>query len=275
MRIHPDKTVLHAGDDLDVRVELLPRSDFDIRHGKLELICTETYVQKTSSQYGTHYQKKTETRSSVGETFSDTGSLRSGVKYSTSVRLAVPPDAPRSIRGTDVRSIEPGITWEVRASLDVAKARNLQESQVVTVVEHPPNEVPPPRSVETEVVHRQCSLSLELSSTVVRTGDRLEGKLRAAMLQEVTASEVRVELVREEKFGNDAQDHVVEQLTLERELSLGADVQNEWRFKLNVGDVGVPSVKTEKSSVRWLVKGILARAMWPDLKVEQEIAADF
>ena len=49
----------------------------------------------------------------------------------------------------------------------------------------------------------------------------------------------------------------------------------EWRFRLNVGDVAVPSLTTEMSSVRWVVKGVVARAMRPDLRIEQEIAADF
>jgi hypothetical protein len=264
-----------AGDELEARVELVPRSTFEVRNGKVELICTETYVQKTSSQYGTHYQKKTLIRFSDGQTFSDNGTIRSGVKYTRGVRLIVPPDAPRSVQGTSVRNIQPGITWEVRASLDVANARDLQESQDVTVIEVPAVDALHSRSVVAEEGHRQGNFVLEISSGDVRSGARLEGVLRLDMLQEVTAAEIRVELVREEKFGNDTQEHVVDQVTLDTHASLNADAAREWRFHLEVGNVDVPSLTTDKSSVRWLVKGVLARAMRPDLRVEQDIVADF
>jgi hypothetical protein len=275
LRIQLDRAELRGGDELEARVDLLPKSSFHIRHGIVELICTETYVQKTSSQYGTHYQKKTQTRASVEETFSDSGLLKSGVKYSTGVRLLVPPDAPRTVKGTNVRSIRPGVAWEVRASLDVVNARNLRESQEVTVLGPRSIDDAPPGSVVGEVGHRQCNLTLAISSGYAHSGDKLDGTLSAEILHEVAATEVRVELVRVEKFGNDAQDHVVDQVTLEREVLLNADFTREWRFPLHVGHVVVPSLETEKSSVRWVVKGVLARAMRPDLRIEQEIVADF
>ena len=164
LRVLLSNTVLHAGDELNARVELVPKSSFLVREGRVELICTETYVQKTSSQYGTHYQKKTQTRAKVAETFSDNGTLRSGAEYSTDVKLAVPVDAPRSISGTKVRSIQPGISWDVRASLDVASARDLHQSQEVTIVESPVVEDVSPRSVVSETGHRQCNLTLSVSS---------------------------------------------------------------------------------------------------------------
>jgi hypothetical protein len=275
LRVLLTNTALHAGDELNVRVELVPKSSFLLREGRVELICTETYVQKTSSQYGTHYQRKTQTRAKVGETFSDNGTLRSGVKYSTDVKLAVPEDAARSISGTKVRSIQPGISWEVRASLDVASARDLHQSQEVTIVESPVVDDVSPRSVVSEIGHRQCNLTLSVSSGEAHSGDRLDGTLRAEMLQEVAAAEVRVELIRVEKFGNDAQDHAVDNATLEGDVTLADGQAREWRFRLNVGHVAVPSLTTEMSSVRWAVKGVLARAMRPDIRIEQEIAVDF
>ena len=95
------------------------------------------------------------------------------------------------------------------------------------------------------------------------------------MLEDVTASEIRVELVRVEKFGNAGGDHTVDSVTLERDLSLQSGRTREWRFRLDVGRVGVPSLKTEKSSVRWLVKGVLSRSLRFDPRVEQEITVDF
>ena len=82
-------------------------------------------------------------------------------------------------------------------------------------------------------------------------------------------------MVRVEKFGNEAQDHSIDKVSLGRDATLQSGQTREWRFQLDVGHVGVPSLKTDKSSVTWLVKGILDRRMRRDLRVEQEISVDF
>ena len=144
LQIEVDKTVVQVGEDLRARVTLVPKTDFNVRQGKVELICTETYVQRTSSQYGQYYRRKTQVLSRTGGSFMESGTVRAGLPHSGSVRLVVP------------------------------------------------------------------------------------------------AGETR-----------------------------------EWRFLMNVGNVTAPSLKTEKSSVRWLVKGVLSRRMRPDLRVEREIGVDF
>ena len=86
LSIHVDKTELHLGEELEARVTLVPKSDFRVRHGMIELVCTETFVQKTSSQYGTYYNRKTENRYSVGETFLNDATVRDGAPHSADVR---------------------------------------------------------------------------------------------------------------------------------------------------------------------------------------------
>jgi len=49
----------------------------------------------------------------------------------------------------------------------------------------------------------------------------------------------------------------------------------EWSFSLDVGQVAMPSLQTEKSSVRWLVGGVLDRSSRTDAKVEQETGVGF
>ena len=275
LRVQTDKTTLHLGDELEARVVLVPKGDFHVRHGKVELTCTESYVQRVSSQYGTSYHRRTETLSRAGETFIDDRPVRRRMPYSTDVRLVVPPDALPTIVGTKVSSVQPGIAWAVTASFDVAAARDIRQSQEVTVVRPPALDDARPRPVVAESSHRQCALTLELSSGDARSGDRIDGRLRAEMLEDVTASEIRVELVRVEKFGNAGGDHTVDSVTLERDVSLQSGRTREWRFRLDVGRVGVPSLKTEKSSVRWLVKGVLSRSLRSDPRVEQDITVDF
>ena len=274
LSIHVDKTELHSGEELEARAVLLPASDFHVRHGTIELVCTETYVQRTSSQYGTYYNRKTETRYNVGETFLNDATVRDGLPHSTDVKLVVPADALPTMNGTKVSHVQPGITWEVTAFLDVARAKDFRCRQPVTVLSPPAPDDVRSRPVVAQIKHEQCALTLTVSSEEARSGDTVEGDLRTEMLQDVTVEEVRVELVRSEKFGNVEKNQTVDEVTFERDVSLRSGHIREWRFKLDVGEVGVPSLKTDKSSVRWLVKAWLVRNMRRDLRIEQEINVD-
>ena len=274
LSIHVDTTSLLPGEELEARVALLPESDFHVRQGTVALVCTENYVQRTSNQYGTYDSRKTVIHYSAGETFLSDATVRNGLPHSTDVRLAVPADAMPTMSGIKVSNVQPGITWEVAAFLDVARARDIRFSQPVTVLSPPASDDINSRSVATQTKHEQCALTLTVSSGDARSGDTLDGDLRAEVLQDVTAEEVRVELVRSEKFGNVQKNQTVDQVTFERDVSLRPGHTREWRFKLDVGQVGVPSLKTEKSSVQWLVKAWLTRNMRRDLRIEQEIKVE-
>ena len=42
LNIQISETTLHPGDEFEARVELVPREDFHVRLGKVELVCVET-----------------------------------------------------------------------------------------------------------------------------------------------------------------------------------------------------------------------------------------
>ena len=171
LNIQINNSTIHPGDELEARVELLPREDFHVRLGKVELVCVETCVQTTRSQYGVHYSKRTHTRTLAGETIMENMIVRRWGGYSTDVRFVVPPDALPSLSGTTVQKIEPGIAWAVTAFLDVTKARDMRQRQEFTVVRPTALEDPPPSPIVAESRHRQCVLTLSLSRSDARSGD--------------------------------------------------------------------------------------------------------
>ena len=277
LQVDPDKGTAMPGDEVGARVTLSPDADFHIRSGSVALVCVETYVQKISNQYGTSYHKKTNVLSRQEESFAGSGVIRKGTEYSTEVAFTLPDDALPTLRGAVVQKIEPGISWEVSASLDVANARDLSASREIEVPAQPASATSPRPSVA-EVQHNQGMLTLRLDSAQARSGDTLAGSFSARMIRDVSVQEIRVDLVRAEKFGNDEKEHPIDSVTLSQAAMLTPDADSqkslEWDFQLSVGRVELPSLKTEKSSVRWLVKGVLSRAMRTDLRVEQEVAVD-
>ena len=188
VQIHVNKSDFHAGDKLDAHVRLLPKSDFRVRQGRVELVCTETWVQRVDSQYGPSYHRKTNTLSSEGETFMEDQTVRNGVPYSAELRATVPSDALPTLSGVLVQKIQPGIAWAVKVDMDVARARDIKESQEITVVATPAPRDERPVPTATESRRGQCALTLDLSRGSAQSGNHVDGTLRAEPLQDFTAS---------------------------------------------------------------------------------------
>lgn len=274
LSIQVDRAELLIGEELEARVVLLPESDFLVRQGTIALVCTEIYVQATSSQYGTSYSRMKATPHIMEEIFLNDESVRNGVLHSTDVRMAIPADSLPTMTGTKVGHVEPGISWEVTAFLDVAGARDIHGEQPLSVSRPTATDDAEPRQVVAQAKHEQCAMTLTVSNGDARSGDTLAGDLRAEVLEDVNAEEIRVALVRSEKFGNEEKNITVDEVTFERDVTLRSGRTREWRFRLDVGQVEVPSLNTDNSSVRWLVKGWLTRSMRRDLRIEQEIRID-
>ena len=101
MLIHVNKPVFHAGGELFAHVILLLRKgDYRVRcTDRVELVCTETWVQRVDSQYGQSYHRKTENLISEGETLMDDQTIRNGVPYSADLRVSVLRDAIPTLSG--------------------------------------------------------------------------------------------------------------------------------------------------------------------------------
>ena len=204
------------------------------------------------------------------------GTVRAGLPYSGDVTLAVPADALPTLTGVSVNKIDPGISWTVIASLDVAKSRDIQHSQEVTVC---------PAGRAGRLVTSACLCGVQARpmcpharAVIGRRAFRGQAGRQPAGRDAAGKWACRrsgSELVRIEKFGNVQRDHTADRVVLEPEASLPAGEMREWSFRLNVGKVSAPTLKTDKSSVRWLVKGVLSRRMRRDLRVEREIGVDF
>ena len=58
-RVELSETTLQPGDELNVRVSLIPKDGFQVRRGSLEIVCTESFVEYVSTmragRHGAHY----------------------------------------------------------------------------------------------------------------------------------------------------------------------------------------------------------------------------
>ena len=89
-QVELSETTLQPGDELNVRVSLIPRDGFQVRRGSLEIVCTESYVEYVSTmragRHGSHYStqrlKATRILSRDEKVFMDGNStMRRGLPY--------------------------------------------------------------------------------------------------------------------------------------------------------------------------------------------------
>ena len=109
LNIRVSGNTYQPGDEVEARIELVPREDLHVRLGKVELVRVETCVQITRSQYGTHYSKKTHAVSLAEETLIENQTVRRMGGHRRDVRFRLPMDALPTMNGAVVQKIEPGI----------------------------------------------------------------------------------------------------------------------------------------------------------------------
>ena len=202
---------------------------------------------------------------------------------------------PQGKNLSDVHDEGVSISWKVVATLDISSAVDMLAESEICVLK--PLELPDwfrtpisDDSAEVSNVKKSgvCSMILSLHSSdfsstdvvygsndvvVFRSNDVVEGVVSVAALKgkDVTAHGVVVELIRREKFG-DLKGYIsVDKFNFRGDLTLSSEQRAQVPFQLNVGQVEVPSLKLEHSSVVWLVKSTLDVWMCADPSVSQEI----
>ena len=276
-RVELSESALRPGDELRVRVSLIPRDGFQVRRGTVVIRCVESYVEilpgMNTGRYGSGRQRMKGTRILYRheEAIIEDGRMRQGLPFYADFEWVVPPDAFPTVIGESRDVFDVGIEWTVTTSLDVAGARDFNDQQQLTVGSPRTAMDEEPEPIVREVADDESVLTLTLAEGRYSSWEMIEGTLRAEILQDMDVSEVRAELVRVESFGYDGDDFLAGRVRLEEDTELRQGGTREWRFRLETGEVYAPTLSTDYSSVRWLVRCVLARRMRFDTFIEQEI----
>ena len=99
----------------------------------------------------------------------------------------------------------------------------------------------------------------------------MTGRLRLDAVGNCDFSDVRVELVLDEKAGDKKSRVAADSIVMEQDVSLSPNRSQEWRFTLTLPAEPSRSTRISKTSLEWSVKGVFARKRRRDLSVEKEI----
>ena len=276
-RVELSETTLRPGDGLNFRVSLVPRDGFQVRRGTVVIQCVESYVVITPGMNTGRYGQGTQRLKGMRilyqqeEVIIDDRRMRRGLPFYADIDWVVPSDALPTAIGQTRDVFDVGIAWTVTTSLDVAGARDFYDQQQIVVGSPPAAADEPSGALVREVADDESALTLTLDKGRYSSWEMIEGTLRAEILQDLDVTEVRAELVRVESFGYDGDDFLAGRIRLEGESDLRQGGTREWHFQLETGEVYAPTLSTEMSSIRWVVRCVLARRMRFDTLIEQEV----
>ena len=275
MQVGVDRAACRPGETVTATITVHAKRDFEIEEGRAELVYENEYRYRTrvhTSKGGSSTQTRTDTQKIVHATqqFHEGGSLPSGTSNQYTVSFRLPEDAIPTCDGEITK-----VRWRVEAILGVE--RSLDPDQ------HAPFAVLSARDLYADLAqrapdvdnHGDCELDLRLQGgRHVRPGDTLRGTLVVAPHEELDPKEIRIELVRHEHVPRDqgnTESKVEAKAVLGGGSALTARIPREFPFELVVPEGASPCVQTDNSTLRWLLRGVVARRMRSDYNISVDL----
>jgi hypothetical protein len=275
-----DRAEVPAGGTVQVTVRVSGgRKETEITEGRLRLVLENEYDWRESTSTG--YSSTSSGTSSTTTTTNRVKDRKTVDEQRFLERGAIPADTPSEYRlSVEIPAGSPGsgegkitrVRWKVQATLARDRARDISEEVAVEVLSpDDPSWVPPAEEIESR---GDCDLSFRIEKRAFGAGEPIEGMLVLTPSAECHVGEVRVELERHENvprgLGNEA--HVRESHAIVAgALDLTSGAPLEYPFRLEVPPDPVPTLRTDQSTVTWLLKGVGARSMRRDYSVTQEV----
>lgn len=285
-----DSRPLHAGDTLEVEVQVTPHVSFQaalgiLRLSRIELMRVDSARDAVPQMMlpGRRGSRNPVGPAHIDEVFAEDVAMEGGVTQRFPVRLRLPQAAPPTVKGKYAR-----ISWELSASIltradwlptsdgwlaNLARGRAAHCQQELVVFSRsdvdPMDGLPLLDELPVSRSYRSVTMDLSLDSAQVANGGIVTGNLSVKARSAFRARELRVELTRWERSGS-KQARVIERSEiLQRPAILTADEETHWAFRLAVPDPLMPSVLAHHTFVGWQVRAVIDRKLRPNQSVSQ------
>jgi hypothetical protein len=275
VNVSTDKNAYLPGETITATVHATTSRELEIEEARAELVFENEYEYRehdftNRSLTETQRHKDTDRTTRVKQRFLEPGTLPSGAPAEHTVRLTVPDDAAPSGKGdiTEVR-------WKVQAVVSRRHASD-PDGHVDIAVLSPPRMYARWAGAAPDLdTHGDCDLELRLpQGPHVRAGDAIRGTLVVTPRDAFELQEVRVELLRKEKVPRNAGNSSEKKgpsVVLAGHEELSTMVPREYPFELAVPANLCPCLETEHSTVRWSIRGVLARRLREDHEIVQPL----
>lgn len=275
LKVTTDRPEYLPGEAVQTTVSIAGRQELEIDEARVELVSENEYTHTERSYSGrntssTHDVTDTDRVVHATEPILEARTIRPGEQLERTVSLAVPPGASPSGEG-EITSVR----WKVAVVLSRRHALDPDEQAPIRVVSSP--EAYAERAETPPELDAPGDWQLEFrlpGDRTARTGERVSGALVLTPSEESEPQEIRVELVRREEVprgqGN-ASETVEAEAQLAETPSLGARIPRELAFDLAVPATACPTLRTDESTVRWYLRGVVARRLRSDYNLLEEL----
>lgn len=266
------------GQTVHIMVTVEGEKDLKIQKGRIALVCTEEYEYRyeststdsdgntttsTDSSWGTDERKVFE-QVFLGET-----TIRAASTQTWKFDVPLPSDAPPTCAEAKIIRVH----WWLKATLDRKLAADVEaktEIRVLTLLAH---ETGPKHEYGLSNEPNEAELVFVLPSGQFALGETITGQLIVRPKKSFDATEIRLELVAHEFVfpdeGNVHEKATKVKLAGKTKLQPGQD--QLYPFSVTIPANSPVTLKTGNSSVTWALKGVLARFLRGDTRVDGEI----
>lgn len=266
------------GETINAKLTVQGVKDLKIQGGLITLVTREEYQHRyqdestdsdgrTSTETVT--RKETDERKLEQQQFLNETTIKGGTNQTFDFTFPLPPDALPTVDGGKILNLE----WRVKATLDRKLRGDVETFQVLYVPKPFSGTMGGAGEFGTSNSPSDAQLSLRLSNREYAPGDTISGEFVMVGQKEFDVTEIRIELERFENVpedqGNTFKDKQAVKLAGSTKLKPGQNMVMPFQIKI---PTGAPiTCRTPHGSIRWTLRGVLARRMRGDTLVEQEI----
>lgn len=265
------------GETIHATVTITGEKDIKVQQGRLEFVFHEEYQYRHreterdsdgDSRTTTETTWKTDEPVLKKEVFFNETTIRAGSAQTFQVDLPIPLNAAPTGAGKIVR-----IQWLVKAILDRRMASDISDKAEVYVFAPAPGRFVQAGSFGNSTEPGEAEMSLTLPGTEWVVGETIAGELQVCANKEFDVNEIRVELSRREFVPRDLGHEHVETIPVRVSGSTHLSVGQKLTFPFSIViPTSAPiTFNTSNSSVVWQLKGVLARRLRSDTRVEEQM----
>jgi sporulation-control protein spo0M len=270
-----DRTAVHPGDTVTVKVLVAGQPDERVQAARVELACINRFHKKErrhdpDGPDDVRTVTREETFVAVWQPLpaAPDGPVQFGEH---TVTLQFPPDAPPT-------TFEPNgfgsmVRWEVRAILDRRMGFDPDASIEVNVHSLPSQYAHWAQSPPVAKSHEVPMGLDQLSGRVLHPGDQVTGVLTVNPRESAKARTIRVQFERRRTDTPDNMEdtEVATQVELARDVKLEAGQALQYPFQIPLPEGVPPTFAAAKSYMHWYLEGIIDRKMRSDFVTEVEV----
>ncbi len=279
VEVNLDRQVYQPGDAIHARVTVQANKEVKVRQGRISLVYKEKYqVRSRTTTGGKHphqgysYSWLTDAREMIAENFLEYAIIGPDFSEVYEFNWQMPDGVLPSLKANLFE-----VTWLVQATLERERALDINAEHYILV------SVPMPGEVTAQadgMLHEftndqidEVALSLLLPRTTWQAGETIAGKLLLQARSDLKLTDIRMELVRNERVPVNAGNEKEQRWswTLAGSTSLAAGETLGLPFRVEVPTDGVPSVSLNHGEIWWKIDGILARRLAQDYHIEQPL----